>query len=160
MKSEFLLRFVPASILSRFRRSMGLACAMLAAFSTGSAAAESSGTAEPTWICWYIRGTQVHCRVGETGAGQDSAEAGQAVAVPVGRRALPEIVHTILADPQKLVGKTISIPLFTESFDRDLIHQLAEAVMCGAKKVCSVVLLDSPTDVALTVDAIEDPALN
>ncbi|WP_267190556.1 hypothetical protein [Aromatoleum toluclasticum] len=42
----------------------------------------------------------------------------------------------------------------------DFVRELAEAVMCGTRKLCRVLFLGSSAEVALALDAVEDPALN
>lgn len=161
MKTDFPLQSPKIRSWSAIR----LSCSLLLAFVATGATAQTASPEEPTWICWYIRGTQMHCRLGSdiatspTGAASPSS-AVEPGAVPSGRRPLPEIVRTILTEPEKLAGRTIAIPLFTESGDRSFVRELAEAVMCGAKKLCSVLFLDAPSEVALTLDALEDPVRN
>ncbi|AYH44217.1 hypothetical protein [Azoarcus sp. DN11] len=161
MKPEFLL----LSAKIRSWSAMRLICSLLLAFTGTGASAQTASPEEPTWICWYLRGTQMHCRLASdiatspAGAASSSAAVEPGV-VPRGRRPLPEIVHAILAEPEKLAGQTIAIPLFTESSDRSFVRELAEAVMCGAKQMCSVLFLDAPSEVALTMDALDDPARN
>ncbi|QTQ38912.1 Uncharacterized protein ToN1_48180 [Aromatoleum petrolei] len=136
------------------------------ALAATGAEAQAPTSGEATWICWYTKGSHVHCRLGleesaaPSSAASSSTPSAQFGTVPEGRRPLPELVRTILSDPGKLAGRTITIPLFTESDDRAFVRELAEAVMCGAKKVCSVLFVDTPTEIALTLDMLEDPALN
>ncbi|NMG45013.1 hypothetical protein GPA22_14895 [Aromatoleum toluvorans] len=139
---------------------------LLLALPVTAAHAEAPAVTPVSWICWYANGTAVSCRLGPPDAFMPApaelqpgaADAG--ALLPAGKRPLPQIVRTILQEPEKLADRTISIPLFAESHDTDFVRELAEAVMCGTRKLCRVLFLRSSTDIALTLDAVEDPALN
>lgn len=154
-----------AAIVSAARR-WRFAGRLLLALPATAAHAGAPADAPVGWICWYGKGTTVSCRlelpdplapaVAEPQSGAPDAGA----LLPQGKRPLPQIVRTILREPGTLGGKTISIPLFTESHDIDFVHELAEAVMCGTRRLCSVRFLRSPSDIALALDAADDPAFN
>ncbi|NMG31778.1 hypothetical protein [Aromatoleum evansii] len=154
-----------AAVASAARR-WRFAGRLLLALPAAAAHAEAPAGAPVGWICWYGKGTSVSCRLeppdalAPAVADPRSGEFDAGVSMPQGKRPLPQIARTILQEPGKLEGKTISIPLFTESHDMDFVHQLAEAVMCGTRRLCSVRFLRSPSDIALALDAAEDPALN
>ncbi|WP_157353737.1 hypothetical protein [Aromatoleum toluclasticum] len=164
-----LLSLLQSTIVLQWIRGIRvnhLMTSLLFALAATGAEAQTPTLGEATWICWYAKGTHVHCRLGieesaaVSSAGSSSTHSAPVDTVPEGRRPLPKLVRTILSDPGKLAGRTITIPLFTESDDRAFVRELAEAVMCGARKVCSVLFVDTPTEIALTMDMLADPALN
>lgn len=138
---------------------------LLAMFATAAAAEPVAGRAT-SWVCWYANGTSVACRLAAPDENMLVATDTQlqvpegGALLPAGVRSLPEIVRTILQQPERLVGRTISIPLFTQARDLDFVRELAEAVMCGTRQRCRVLFFDSSPEIALALDAIEDPALN
>lgn len=139
---------------------------LLLALSATGAQAEMPAARPASWVCWYADGTSLACRLGPEGlsmlspADLSAGAEDSAIVPPAGRRPLPEIVRTILLQPEKLAGRTISIPLFTEAQDMDFARELAEAVMCGTRRLCRVLFLGSSAEVALALDAVDDPALN
>lgn len=158
-----LVRVCAAHGVAGRRRLVGN---LLLALPAACAHAEGAAARPASWVCWYADGASVACRLGAPEAFLPSVAdlepgASDAGALPpAGRRPLPEIVRTILQEPGKLAGRTISIPLFTEAQDMEFVRELAEAVMCGTRKLCRVLFLRSSTDIALALDALEDPALN
>lgn len=138
---------------------------LLTLFAT-CAYAEEPAARPASWVCWYAGAASIACRLGASdapvpsGADLQSPTSDAGVVPPAGKRPLPEIVRTILLQPDTLVGRTISIPLFTEARDMDFVRELAEAVMCGTRKLCHVLFFESSTEIALALDALEDPAVN
>lgn len=134
-------------------------------FSAGGVAA--TPTVPVTWTCWYDNAKGVSCylpgaRVSSprTPEGRDPASTSAPAGMLSGRRPLPPLVGTILNHPERLRGRHISIPLFTEAEDMEFVKELAEAVMCGVKENCFVRFLGSASEVALWLDEFEDPALS
>lgn len=82
------------------------------------------------WLCAYDGKKHIECRLAATS---------QELSLPaeVDSR-LPRIVDDILNAPQVLAEALVRIPLHTAAFDMNLVGQLAEAVMCGAKLRCSI----------------------
>ncbi|MBD5804939.1 hypothetical protein AZOA_43850 [Azoarcus sp. Aa7] len=170
MHIHFSCRIV--ATLARMHAAVRAACrrhvagSLLMALYATCAHAEEPVAAPVSWVCWYAGATSVACRLGApdafvpSGADLPSPASDAGAVLPVGKRPLPEIVRTILLHPDTLVGRTISIPLFTEARDPDFVHELAEAVMCGTRKLCHVLFLGSSTEIALALDMLDDPALN
>lgn len=160
------------AVLMQVRTAVRAACrrhvagSLLMALYATCAHAEEALARPVSWVCWYAGATSVACRLGApdafmpSGADLPSPASDAGAVLPVGKRPLPEIVRTILLQPEMLVGRTISIPLFTEARDADFVHELAEAVMCGTRKLCHVLFLGSSTEIALALDTLDDPALN
>ncbi|QTQ37008.1 Uncharacterized protein ToN1_28760 [Aromatoleum petrolei] len=154
-----------AAIVSAARR-WRFAGTLLLALPAAAAHAGAPAGAPVGWICWYGKGTTVSCRLeaqdalAPAVANPPSAEPDVGALLSQGKRPLPQIARTILREPAQLEGKTISIPLFTESHDMDFVQELAEAVMCGTRRLCRVRFLRSPSDIALALDAADDPAVN
>lgn len=114
-----------------------LACGVGA---SGRAAADG---AETVWVCWYDRSTSVLCRLLtappsmlETVA--DSPEPPIAPVTPRTGRPVPAVVYTISQNPAQLASRTLRIPLHNHAQDMDAVEQLADAVMCGARRDCRV----------------------
>lgn len=132
-------------------------------------AGPAAATPKPpvAWTCWYDNAKGVSCylpdaRAAAPHAPEDvTAQAASAPTVaPGGRHPLPPLVGTILNQAERLFGRHISIPLFTEPEDMVFVKELAEAVMCGVKENCTVRFLGSASEVALWLDELEDPALS
>ena len=101
-------------------------------------AAHAADNAEgPRWACWYDGEQAVRCLLARSHITDTEARAA-AVSQRFDPR-LPELVRTIWGSPEQLAGKNIHIPLFTDPYEMDFVRQLAEAVMCGVRKDCSVV---------------------
>lgn len=161
-----------AASLMRVRGAVRAACrrhvagSLLMALYATCAHAEEAVARPVSWVCWYAGAASVACRLGApdafvpSGADLSSPTSDAGAVLPAGRWPLPEIVRTILQQPETLVGSTISIPLFTEARDADFVHELAEAVMCGTRRLCRVLFLGSSTEIALALDTLDDPALN
>lgn len=138
---------------------------LLTLTATGAHAEEPAARAA-SWVCWYAKSASVSCRLGEPAAlaaadaDPQSPLSDAGGVLPAGTRPLPEIVRTILQQPESLAGRTISIPLFTEARDTEFVRELADAVMCGTRKLCHVLFLASSAEIALALDAFEDPAFN
>lgn len=157
-----LLIRMRAAVLAVCRRHV--AGSLLMALYASCANAGETVARPVSWVCWYAGAQSVACRLGAPDAFVPSGAdlplpTSDTRAVPPSEK-LPEIVRTILQQPETLMGRTISIPLFTEARDEDFVRELAEAVMCGTRKVCAVLFLGSSSEVALALDALEDPALN
>lgn len=170
MHMQFACRLV--ALLIRVRAAVRAACrrhvagSLLMALYATCAHAEEVVARPVSWVCWYAGAASVACRLGGpdggelSGADLQSPTTDAGAALPAGKRPLPEIVRTILQQPHTLVGKTISIPLFTEARDAEFVRELADAVMCGTRKLCRVLFLGTSTEIALALDAFDDPALN
>ena len=152
--------------IARAVRRRKVAGSLLMALYATCAHAEEAAARPVRWVCWYTGAASIACRLGApdafvpSGAELQSPTSDAGAVLPAGKRPLPEIVRTILQQPETLVGRTISIPLFTEARDADFVRELAEAVMCGTRKLCGVLFLGSSTEIALALDALDDPALN
>lgn len=90
------------------------------------------------WYCAYGGAASIFCRLGDAG----SSEA-QRFTQTVSAR-LPQAVHEILNTPAALADDVVRIPLLTVPQELDLVGELAEAVMCGTKPMCSVIFGESP----------------
>jgi hypothetical protein len=128
-------------------------------------AANAADPLPTAWTCWFGTGTSVACRLSdsmgdEPSGGTSAGETDVALAPLTPRGTLPPLVSKILDRPAALAGRQISIPLLGEPQDKEFVRELAESVMCGAKKLCSVRFLGSATELALFADEFEDPALN
>lgn len=117
-------------------------------FSYGLALAQGPEGDRPTvWHCWYNNDGSftVACEYRGPGEATEAAlaEADEdefiETASPGRSMTLPPIVRRIREKPASLAGQRMLIPLYTQPFEMDFVRQLADAVMCGAGKNCTVV---------------------
>lgn len=105
--------------------------------------AAAAGT--PHWACWYAaEDLAVRCVLAtppETLAGLAPVAAGKRG----GRRPLPPIARVIWDEPAHLATKIVAIPLLGPPLKMGFVRELAEAVMCGPRRGCSVAF-DANTD--------------
>lgn len=120
-------------------RILGRVLVLLALFVSpaGNAAAGDAPVAGPRWACWFDADELVlACLLSRAPTGDFAARAGE-VAQTIDRRHSP-LVRTIWGSPERLGRKRISIPLWNIPYEMDFARQLAESVMCGARRDCSV----------------------
>lgn len=89
------------------------------------------------WACWYEPRTLTLECVLQQAPTAGHAERAAAVARHFDPR-LPAGVRTIWGSPERLAARRIHIPLWNTPFEMDFARELAEAVMCGARKDCAV----------------------
>lgn len=106
------------------------------------------------WYCAYGGGASISCRLGDAGS-PDAQRFTQAVSAR-----LPQAVHEILNAPAALADDVVRIPLLTVPLDMELVGELAEAVMCGAKPMCGVIFGESPTRLSELVMQYETTRLS
>lgn len=115
----------------------------------GNGATESLSPPDPQrvphWACWYAaEDLMVRCVLA-------TPQAALAGLVPVaagerrGRRPLPPIAQVIWDEPGRLATKVVAIPLLGPPLEMSFVRELAEAVMCGPRRSCSV-SFDANTD--------------
>ncbi|HJV25769.1 MAG TPA: hypothetical protein VJ673_08775 [Aromatoleum sp.] len=139
--------------------------AMIMSLFCGKPAHAEGGAAHTTWMCWQDSATSLSCHLSQDGdtapAAVPEPAAGTATPASSSRtRPLPRVARQILERPEQFQGRRISIPMYSEPEEREFMVQLAEAVMCGVRKACSVEFLRTISEVALAQDAIDDPAIN
>jgi hypothetical protein len=135
--------------------------AMIMSLFYGNSAHAEGNTAHTTWVCWHDTATSLSCHLSQDEAPVAAAQdAGDAPAASSKGRPLPRLAREILEHPEQFQGRRISIPMYSEPEEREFMIQLAEAVMCGVRKACSVEFLRTISEVALAQDAIDDPAIN
>ncbi len=154
-------------------------CSRLMVAALAMAGLVSTAQAEPTapspgtvWNCWMAGSATVECRLADaqalatpvaveshpSAATADPAPEALSVA-PSGmpsRRPLPALVDTILERPAALRDRRIRIPLYSPPESRENAEELADAVMCGARKHCQVRFIHAIELAALYYE--EDPA--
>ncbi len=91
----------------------------------------------PRWACWYAPASlTITCRlsrVPDASLEMRTADPGSQI-----DRSLPALVRSMWANPEKLAGANITIPLMTVPYEMGLVKTLAKAVMCGSRKDCFV----------------------
>lgn len=95
------------------------------------------------WSCWANPDLTIHCVLDDASrvARRDDPERELIV------NRLPHLnaaARLIRLEPGRLVGVTVSIPLYAPPSDMDFAKELAESVMCGMRLACSVKLLNTP----------------
>lgn len=118
--------------LNRILRGIFVTIALVCA-----AGAQAAVQTDSRWACWFAPSDlTVRCllaRAAETGDETRRAEVDSRF-----DRRLPQLVRMIWGSPEALAGARISIPLGSEPYEMDFVHELATSVMCGARKDCSV----------------------
>lgn len=124
--------------------ALAFLCAVMALLTPGAAngttqspqPAATAGT--PHWACWYAaEDLMVRCVLvtpQEALAGLVPVVAGERR----GRRPLPPIAQVIWDEPARLATKIVAIPLLGPPIEMSFVRELAEAVMCGPRRGCSV----------------------
>lgn len=119
---------------------------------------------DANWICWHGDAKAVVCQLSsigiEEGDGAAELETASPAAADDPYAGLPPLARVILHEPDRLKGRRIAIPMFGEPGERAFMVELAEAVMCGAKRNCAVRFMEGGTKLALLFDELDDPALN
>lgn len=110
---------------------------LAAAVSTGCFA--ETPTAAPAaadgarWACRYVPDNlTIRCLLIDAAEGA-ARPAGSAI-----ERRLPAFVRVIRQHPVRLVGVPVAIPLWSVPYETAFVRQLAESVMCGARRDCRV----------------------
>lgn len=99
-------------------------------------AAQAAELGDARWICWYQPSDlTVQCLLAHADA--DNEQRRSEVDHRFDQR-LPELVRMIWATPEQLAGARISIPLGTVPYEMEFVQQLAQSVMCGSRRDCSV----------------------
>lgn len=119
---------------------------------------------DANWICWHGEATALVCRLSSLGTEEADRAADKATVPAVAAddpyARLPPLVREILREPDRLWGRRITIPMFSEPEERAFMVELAEAVMCGTKRNCAVRFVEGGAKLALLLDELDDPALN
>lgn len=129
---------------------------ILLAFGAAPASAQQLGSLSE-WGCWYNEDTNVICVLATTrpaSPGQ-SAQVDKLLAEDTGTLrqqadsgALPKWLAAMRERPESFAGRRVTIPLYTHPEDPEFLHQLAETVMCGARKSCRVTWIARTTQLA------------
>lgn len=150
----------PATLLRTTLIGLVLTCSIPLALADDDAALTATAVAETTWNCWHARNTKILCRLADAPEVIEDAAAIE-VAAPTARlqrTRLPKIAKTILEQAAKLRERTISIPMYSHPESMANAEELADAVMCGARKSCRVQFFRSVALAALYI--VGDPALD
>lgn len=123
---------------------------------------------ETLWHCWYDQATHVVCALAAADPQRGlSAEEWRTVTEtgPTHMQAtLPPVVQWLRQRPGAFCGRIMLIPLHAEPIDHRGVGELAQAVMCGARRDCRAVYAeglgatDSSERLMAFVDA-NDPLL-
>lgn len=111
-----------------------------------------SANAETRWTCHAGRDMAITCELIATPTATpaiertpDAFDTGLATASTDARAGrLPAILQTLRERPGDLAGLQVKIPVHTDPTDMVLVHELAQAVMCGSRADCRVEF--QPTD--------------
>lgn len=107
------------------------------------AAADPAVDAGPRWACWYAPATlTIGCLLSRAPEANAEARAAE-VASTIDSR-LPCIVEKIWGNPASLADDRINIPLMTVPYEMSFVAELAESVMCGNRRDCSVHFDENP----------------
>lgn len=153
----------PATLFRTTLIGLVLSCSIPQALAEDDAALTATAITETTWNCWHARNTKILCRLADAPELVDDAAAIE-VAAPAAptarpqRTRLPKIAKTILEQAAKLRERTISIPMYSHPESMANAEELADAVMCGARKSCRVQFFRSVALAALYI--VGDPALD
>lgn len=143
----------PCSPLSARCGSLGLLVAML------PMSVHAEGI---RWLCWHDGGEAIHCffdGAALSAAGAAAADAETARLAAELPPDLPGFVRELRLNPARFAQEAIVVPMFAPSDDAARVHELAQAVMCGSRQACSVVMSPSPLSVELLRLLDDDPAL-
>lgn len=157
------IQHLPATLLRTTLTGLVLTFAMPLAAAEDASPRAATAIAETTWNCWHARNTKILCRLADAPEVIEDAAASE-VGAPTGvttasRPArLPKIAETILQQAAKLRQRTISIPMYSHPESMANAEELADAVMCGARKSCRVQFFRSVALAALYI--VGDPALD
>jgi len=125
------------------RRSRWLASAALVLMAAASAPAR----ADTVWSCWYNGDTRIQCML--------AAAASVAAHSPYENATLPGMVKQLWERAHTLTDKRVFIPLFNEPEDWERVRLLAESVMCGNSRACSVDFSRSYAEAALLAPGLD-----
>lgn len=113
------------------------------ALGAGAGAMSAAGSEGPRWACWYAaHDLTVRCLLVQPPAAGHAARRA-AVDKAIDPR-LSRLVRQIWGNPEQLAGRHISIPLWNVPYEMSFARELAESVMCGRRKDCSVMFDANP----------------
>lgn len=156
-------KHLPVSLLRTTLIGLVLSCNIAPAMAEDDGPDAVASASETTWNCWHARGTNILCRLADAPEVIEEAvthqvhEPARQTTLPQ-RGRLPKIAETILKQAAKLRERTISIPMFSHPESMANAEELADAVMCGARKSCRVQFFRSVALAALHI--VGDPALD
>lgn len=124
------------------------------------AAAQAATPGPTTWGCWYdTRTLTVECflldapQLQPAGGTDPALEGSESVLA-----ALPRIARQLRTDPASFKGRRVSIPLYNVPYEMERVRELADSVMCGVRRNCSVEFAGSVPEIALRAEQFDDSA--
>lgn len=117
-----------------------------------------------TWHCWLDRSSRVLCQLEQAPPANENDPgflpvSDLSVSSYPRRGPLPRIAYSILENPARFAGRTITIPLLSPPENMANAEELADAIMCGGRQACGVQFFRSVVAFALHLDEGTDPAL-
>lgn len=123
--------------MNAFCRALRWVMVVVVAFFSSAALATGAENGGPRWACWYESSNlTIRCLLSRAPETDHEIRAAE-VARSIDNRLSP-LVQTIWGSPETLYEDQISIPLWNVPFEMAFAMQLAESVMCGARRDCSV----------------------
>lgn len=122
--------------MNAFRHSFVRSLLMLAVLVSSISLVQAVETNKngPRWACWYeSNDLTIQCLLSR--APTAPSDTGT---TPVIDSRLPALVRLIWTEPEQLGEKRIKIPLISVPYEMSFVRELAESVMCGVRRDCSL----------------------
>jgi hypothetical protein len=117
------------------------------------------------WWCWYERSDETaRCVLDRavlvTDRANDEAEAAEVARLEAELPAnLPRFARELRLNPLRFANEEVAVPLWAPPTDPAAVEELAQAIMCGSRRACVVVMLPNRMSVPLSDILDDDPAL-